>query len=356
VELGVCVASHVGDIDYVARAEALGYSHAWFADSQMLWSDCYACLALAAQRTSRIRLGTGVAIAGTRPPSVNAAGIATINALAPGRTFFGIGAGNTAMRVMGQPPVRIREFERYLEEVIPLVRGEEAISQQPGGDLPIRHVMPDRGFVNFAAPVPVYVSGFGPRSLGLAGRFGDGAVLANMGHPAVMERCWKYIEAGAGEAGRGLDRATFHTTSLTAITVLKPGEPPDSDRVIEQCGPMALASLHYAYDQWRNFGQEPPPYARPVWSAYTALLERCPEERRHQRIHAGHNCWVLPEERQFLGRELLEATCMIGTREELAGRLSALAGAGLDQVMILPGFDARYEALEEVATLMPLLS
>ena len=102
MDIGICVASHIGDIDYVVRAEALGYSHAWFADSQMLWSDCYATLALAATRTSRIRLGTGVAITGTRPASVNAAGIATINALAPGRTFIGVGAGNTAMRVMGK--------------------------------------------------------------------------------------------------------------------------------------------------------------------------------------------------------------------------------------------------------------
>jgi hypothetical protein len=41
MKLGVCVASHIGDIDYVVRAETLGYSHAWLADSQMIWSDCY---------------------------------------------------------------------------------------------------------------------------------------------------------------------------------------------------------------------------------------------------------------------------------------------------------------------------
>ena len=127
MDIGVCVASHVGDIDYVVRAEALGFSHAWLADSQMLWSDCYATLALAAARTSTIRLGTGVAVSGTRPAPVHAAGIATINALAPGRTFFGIGSGNTAMRVMGQPPHRIREFDRYLETLAPLLRGEEAM-------------------------------------------------------------------------------------------------------------------------------------------------------------------------------------------------------------------------------------
>ena len=56
MDIGICVPSHVGDIDYVVRAETLGYSHAWLADSQMIWSDCYAALALAADRTSTINL------------------------------------------------------------------------------------------------------------------------------------------------------------------------------------------------------------------------------------------------------------------------------------------------------------
>ena len=108
MHIGVCVASHINDVGYVVRAEELGYSHAWMADSQMLWSDCFATLALVADRTSRINIGTGVAISGTRPAPVNAAGIATINALAPGRTFFGVGAGNTAMRVMDYRPSGLR--------------------------------------------------------------------------------------------------------------------------------------------------------------------------------------------------------------------------------------------------------
>ena len=128
MELGICVASHINDINYVVRAEALGYSHAWMADSQMLWSYCYATLALVASKTNSIKIGTGVAVSSTRPAPVNAAGIATINAIAPGRTFFGVGAGNTAMRVMGQPPQRIKDFDRYLAEVAPLLQGQEAMN------------------------------------------------------------------------------------------------------------------------------------------------------------------------------------------------------------------------------------
>jgi alkanesulfonate monooxygenase SsuD/methylene tetrahydromethanopterin reductase-like flavin-dependent oxidoreductase (luciferase family) len=353
MDFGICVASHVGDTDYVVRAEALGYSHAWLADSQMLWSDCYATLALAAYRTSSIRLGTGVAVAGTRPAPVNAAGIATINALAPGRTFFGVGAGNTAMRVMGQPPQRIAEFADYLETLGPLLRGEEALmgplTRGATGRAPIRHIMPDHGFVNFADPIPLYVSGFGPRSLGLAGRFGDGAVMGLPVNGAMMETRWHQIEQGAAAAGRRIERADFYTTALTTIVVLDDGEPLDSPRVKAECGAMAMASVHYAYDQWRNFGHQPPGVYRGIWADYSALLETYPEERRHQRIHAGHNCWVLPEEERFLTPEVLNASAMIGTREQLIVRLRDLAAAGLHQVMILPNFDTRYAVLERVA-------
>ena len=350
MELGICMASHVGDIEYVVRAEELGFSHAWLADSQMLWSDCYATLALAATRTSRIKLGTGVAVSGTRPAPVNAAGIATINALAPGRTFFGVGAGNTARRVMGLPPQRIRDFETYLKTITPLLKGEEAEFEAGGKSRPIRHIMPDKGFVNFDDPIPLYVSGFGPKSLALAGRYGDGAVIG-AARDSSMSSMWHMVQAGAREVGRELiPGEDFYTTALTTMVVLEDGEAMDSDRVKSQCGAMAMAAVHYAYDQHRNFGHQPPNHLAGIWDDYSALLAQAPPERLHQRIHAGHNCWVLPEEERFLTPEVLSASSMIGTADELIERLGNLAAEGLNQVMILPNFDTRFDVIEEVGS------
>lgn len=345
MEFGICMASHIGDIGYIERAEKLGYTHAWLADSQMLWSDCYATLALAASRTRKIHLGTGVAVTGTRPAPVNAAGIATINAIAPGRTFFGVGAGNTAMRVMGKAPHRLKEYEAYLAAMRPLLRGEEAVWEGK----PIRHIMPDKGFVNFQESIPMYVSGFGPKSLAIAGKLGDGAVIAAAAHPAAMSSIWHMIETGSREVGREIDREQFKVTALTTIVVLRPEERVDSDRVKAQCGAMAMAAVHYAYDQWRNFGFQPPNALAGIWDDYTKLLEQTPETVRHQRIHSGHNCWVLPEEEQFLTPDVLSASSLIGTAEELRERIAGLAAAGLHQIMILPNFDTRFEVLEDVA-------
>jgi alkanesulfonate monooxygenase SsuD/methylene tetrahydromethanopterin reductase-like flavin-dependent oxidoreductase (luciferase family) len=336
------------------RAEELGFASLWFADSQMIWSDVYATLALAADRTSRIRVGTGIAVTGTRPAPVTAAAIATINAIAPGRTFLGVGAGNTAMRIMGRKPQRIAAFDRYLTELKPLLRGEEALVGEYG--VPIRHIMRDEGFVNFDDPIPLHVSGFGPRSLGLAGRHGDGAVLGFPPTRGVLERFLGMIETGAADAGRTLPD-DYRTTALTTISVLDPGETLDSPRVRAECGAMAIATLHYAYDSWRQLGQRPPKAVEDVWEDYCAMLDALPAERLHQRVHAGHNCFVLPEEERFVTPALIRNSCLVGTRDELLERIADYADAGLDELMILPAFDPRYEVVERVGRdLLPALA
>ena len=343
MDIGICVASHINDIQYVVRAEELGFSHAWMADSQMIWSDCYATLALVADRTSTINIGTGVAISGTRPPAVNAAGIATINALAPGRTFFGVGAGNTAMRIMGLPPHKIKELDLYLTEIAPLLKGDESMVRLGSKDISIRHIMPDKGFVNFEDEIPIYVSGFGPKSLALAGKHGDGAVIAFSQNPSSMAAVWGMIEKEGA-----VDRDNFYTTALTTMVVLDPGEATDSPRVKHECGAFAMASVHFAYDQYRNFGHQPANFLSGIWHDYVKLLETFPEEKRHQRIHAGHNCWVIPEEEQFVTKEIIEATCLVGTQDKILHKLSSLKDAGLNQLMLLPSFDPRFEVIERV--------
>ena len=349
MDFGVCVASNVRDIDYTVRAEELGFTHAWFADSQMLWSDCYAALALAAVRTRRIKLGTGVAITGTRPPPVTAASIGTINALAPGRTFLGLGAGNTAMRIMGLPPQNVRTLEKYVQTLRPLLCGEEAVYEVNGKTKRIKHVMRDDGFVNFDDSIPLYVSGFGPKSLRLTGKYADGAVLAMPANPMIMENIWSMLEAGARDADRSLDRNTFYTTALTTVVVLDPGESVDSDRVKAECGAMAMAAIHYAYEQVRNFGRQPSGALKYVWEDYKKMIETFPSDIVHQRIHAGHNCYVIPEEERFLTPEVLQASAVIGTRDQIIDQFSALSEAGLDQIMVLPNYDPRFSCIERLA-------
>ena len=59
---------------------------------------------------------------------------------------------------------------------------------------------------------------------------------------------------------------------------------------------------------------------------------------------------MVAEEEKFLTPEVLSAASMIGTRDQLLEQLHALADAGLNQVMILPNFDTRFDVLEQVGT------
>src|SRR6266542_2309914 len=91
------VTAKVDEIGYITHAENVGFSHCWVTDSQMIRSNCWAVLALAARDTRRMRLGTGVNVPGLRLAPVAANGIATINRLAPGRCFISFGTGHPAM-------------------------------------------------------------------------------------------------------------------------------------------------------------------------------------------------------------------------------------------------------------------
>lgn len=66
MKFGGMVATRIDDRSIFPELEAFGYDHAWAPDSRTIRSDAYATLVLAADRTGRIRLGPGVAIAGAR--------------------------------------------------------------------------------------------------------------------------------------------------------------------------------------------------------------------------------------------------------------------------------------------------
>ncbi len=348
MDFGICVASRPADIDYVVEAERLGFRHAWMADSQMIWSDVYAMLALAADRTSTINIGTGVAVAGTRLAPVTAAAMATINELAPGRTFCGIGTGNTAMRIMGHKPMRIAEFDRYLADLRPLLRGEELDYEWRGHTAPIQHLMPDDGFVRFDPPVPIHVSAFGPKALDLAARHGDGLITSAPPEPHAIQGLRQIVADHRVAHGLSGERADFPISTLTTVCVLEPGESADSDRVKQQVGAFAIAGLHYAYEQYTQLGREPARHLHDVWDDYVAALEAVPNERRHLRTHLGHNCWVVPDEERFVTKSLIERSCLVGEPGALRERVIELEEAGLDQIVVLPPLAPKEQVIRDV--------
>jgi 5,10-methylenetetrahydromethanopterin reductase len=188
----------------VRRAEDLGWDAAFQPDSQLRRRDTYVLLAAAARATERITLGTLLANPVNRHPTVTASSIATIDELAPGRTLLGWGVGDTAVRLAGLRPARVKELEASTCLMRALLDGEAV---EVGAARPAR--LPHH------RPVPIWIAAGGPRTLRMAGGVADGVFIRVGTHRTNIAAAVDAIRAGAAEAGRDPSvvrvGAIFHT-------------------------------------------------------------------------------------------------------------------------------------------------
>jgi len=115
----------------VELLDALGYDEAWFGEHHSAGYETIASpelmIAAAAERTQRIRLGTGVNSLGYHHPLILADRIMALDHLTRGRAMLGIGPGQLPSDafMMGIDPRRQRDMMIEATEVIvPLLRGE----------------------------------------------------------------------------------------------------------------------------------------------------------------------------------------------------------------------------------------
>jgi len=202
----------------VRRAETLGWDAALEPDSQLRRRDTYVLLAAAARATERITLGTLLANPVNRHPTVTASSIATIDELAPGRTLLGWGIGDTAVRLAGLKPARVKELEASTRLMRALLDGEAV---EVGAERPAR--LPHH------RPVPIWIAAGGPRTLQMAGGVADGVFIRVGTHESNIRTAVEAIRAGAADAGRDPAAvrlgAVFHTVLVDdparALTMAK---------------------------------------------------------------------------------------------------------------------------------------
>jgi alkanesulfonate monooxygenase SsuD/methylene tetrahydromethanopterin reductase-like flavin-dependent oxidoreductase (luciferase family) len=273
--------------------------------------------------------------------------MATLNRLAPGRVFLGIGTGNTAMRSMGQRPMKMAAFADYLRVLAALLRGEAVDYEFNGVTRPIRMLLHEPGHGVLEPKIPLYVSGFGPRAMGLAGEHGDGLVFAIPPRGVAVAEALGHVRQGAARAGR--DLTGYHTCALTNLALLQPGEAVDSDRIIATVGPNVMASVYYFYDEVHERGIDPPPFLSRIWKRYCALVEQTPPAHRHFRTHEYHYTGLHPGEAELIDAQLIRDTCLVGTADELVERIRALEQDGLQELMFATGTAAKWRLAEDFA-------
>jgi 5,10-methylenetetrahydromethanopterin reductase len=177
--------------DDVARAELLGWDWAFTPVNPLGIWDPYVMLALAAERTQRIGLGTLLENPVLDSPASAAKSISTVDQLSGGRALLGYGVGDTAVRDQNLEPATVAQLERATAHARRWLRSEGV---DVGLDEPARMAN--------ARPVPVWIAAGGPRTLRMAGRVADGVFVRVGTHPANLRHAIEQVHEGASEAGR----------------------------------------------------------------------------------------------------------------------------------------------------------
>ena len=290
---------------YARLAEELGYAGVFFYDSPALYGDVWMCLGRVAAATSRIVIGTGVAVPSLRHPMVTAAAIASIAELAPGRAVYGFGSGWSARLAMGQKQMRWDDVKQYLIQLRGLLRGE--VAEIDGAPCQMLH---SPGFApRRPIEVPLLAAASGPKGFAVARAVADG-VFCDREIQRGFARCLQYAFG----------------------TVLDPGEDHTSPRVKAAAGPIYVTGFHGLYEMVPSLVD-----GRPGGAAWRADLEAArPEGERHLALHEGHLVAVSERDRPLIdlaGAELL-AMGWTGNDETIQGHLSQVAEAGATEVVM----------------------
>jgi 5,10-methylenetetrahydromethanopterin reductase len=187
--------SPLGVGEEMAEAEALGYDRLGIWDSPALFREPWVTLASVARDTSRIRLGTWVTNPVSRHPLVTASAMASMEDLAPGRTYLGIGAGGTGVWHLGAKEATLDTLREYIGAVRGLLTEGRATF----------HGAEARMEWGRGIRVPIIVSAHGPKALRLAGEVADGVVVGLGVTPDVVRGSLALIAEGAAAAGRSMD-------------------------------------------------------------------------------------------------------------------------------------------------------
>ena len=208
-------------VRHAVLAERAGFPTAWVSDHYHPWIDrqgqspfVWSVIGGIAASTERLRVGTGVTCPTVRiHPAVVAQAAATSATMLPGGRFFlGVGSGEALNEhVLGdrwpEADVRLEMLEEAIDVLRLLWQGG---SQSHHG----RHYTVEnaRLYTLPDEPPPVYVSAFGPKSIGVAARTGDGFVTTKPDPDALgayraeggrgpalagMKGCWGEDEAAA---------------------------------------------------------------------------------------------------------------------------------------------------------------
>lgn len=285
------------------QAEQAGFEYVWIFDSHVLWMEPYPLMTLMAANTSRMRIGPCVTNPAVRDITVTASLFATLSLISGGRMDLGIGRGDSSRRVLGKKPVTPKELEQAIQTFRDLTAGREI--EYDG--------QPTRLTWSKRSP-PVWVAGYGPKVLNMAGRVADGIIL-QFADPDLIDWCMGHMKDGAREAGR--DPKSIEVMAAAPVWVSD-----DLNTARERVRWFPALVSNHVVDLLSKYKPEELP---PALTSYV-------------RDRAGydylHHCEVGSDNAEFVSDEVVDRFCIVGPVEAHREKLRKLASVGVTQFNI----------------------
>jgi 5,10-methylenetetrahydromethanopterin reductase len=300
-------------------------------DSQAIYRELYISCVAGTQTTKSIQLGPRVTNALTRHPTVTASALLTLNELAPGRVFAGLGTGDSAVFNIGLKPVKLAALGEFTACLRALLRGESTNYQ--GHELKLTWGKAD---------IPIYIAGHGPKTLELAGEYADGVIVGTGVGEDVVRHAHASIGAGAARAGRKLDdldvwwalSAYIGNSRDEALSVIR----------------MLLAAKANHLARFPEQNKQVPP-------EYKDILERIHKGYNyleHQKPGAGTTNAALVRE-SGLESYLADRYAIVGTADDCLATLQRMAGYGVKKIWLNVHFDDKLGFIRRWRDLMAQL-
>ncbi|GAA4608872.1 LLM class flavin-dependent oxidoreductase [Actinoplanes octamycinicus] len=217
-----------GDLELAEHCDRLGFDEFWFGEHHsggwQIIASPELMVAAAAQRTRRIRLGTGVATLSYHQPFLLLDRIVQLDHLTRGRLIFGVGSGALPLdaKMIGHDPMQARRMmAESLEAITALLRYDGPVTRKTDWfelDQATLHLRP------YQWPLDIRVAAFkSPSGPQLAGRFGAGLVsfgasaAIGTGSENPLRTAAEIADTEAQQAGLRFDRSRWSVMSLLHV-------------------------------------------------------------------------------------------------------------------------------------------
>src|SRR5579885_1712781 len=256
-------------LELIRLAESHGFEYAWTYDSHVLWQESIPMLAVAARETSKIKLGHFVTNPATREPTVLARALRMVKDFMNGR--------------------EVRWNDR---------------------DLQLKWVRPE------LPEIPMWVAGYGPKALGVAGRVGDGVII-QLADPEIITWIMDTARRAAEEAGRDPAQLKCIVGAPSHVT-------DDLADARDQVRWFPAMVSNHVMDLIERYGTD----GSTVPKALTDYVQarKFYDYDEHSRVGARHG--------EFVTDEICDRFCVIGDAERCAAKLRELESVGVDQFNI----------------------